>query len=126
MKKNKTSHPEEKNPDRNPGKPEEDKKVRFLSIRLSPTEMEQVNNLLNNTTCRSLTEYVKKVLTRKPVLVNVRNQSVDELLEVMIDIKNKLELLAGKLTGENGQLILQETKAIKLFIRQIWEKWSTE
>lgn len=102
-----------------------DENVRFLSIRLTVSEMETIDNLLGKTTCRSLTEYAKKVLTRKPVVVNIRNQSMDELLEAMIDVKNQLEFLANKSTGRNMALILQETKAMKSFIRQIWEKWST-
>ncbi len=55
---------------------------RFLSVRLTSEELEEVKQHSQTSTCRSLTEYVKKVLTKKPVTVKVRNQSQDDLLAV--------------------------------------------
>ena len=70
---------------------------RFLSVRLSSEELEEVYQLSKDSTCRSLTEYVKKVLTKKPVMMKVRNESQDDLLGAMVGIKNRLDQLAERL-----------------------------
>lgn len=97
---------------------------RFLSIRLTPAELQEVYKQLKSTTCRSLTEYVRKVVTRKPVIVKFRNQSADELLLIMIDIKNSLEKIAEQSDEQVKQKLLPEIEEIKAFTRQLYEKWS--
>jgi hypothetical protein len=72
---------------------------RFVSVRLTEEEFKEVYRQCENSTCRSLTEYVKKVLTKKPVAVKVRNQSQDELLQTMIGLKNRLDQLADRQKG---------------------------
>jgi len=62
-------------------------KKRFLSIRLTESELKEIYRQCERSTCGSLTEYSKKVLTKKPVIVKVRNESQDDLLQAMIGIK---------------------------------------
>ena len=100
------------------------KKNRFLSIRLNEAELKEIYRQCERSTCRSLTEYATKVLTRKPVIVKVRNESQDDLLEAMIGIKNKLAQLTEMATEKNDLLILREINEIKSLTRQIFEKWS--
>ena len=95
---------------------------RFLSIRLSQEEFKEVYRQCENSTCRSLTEYAKKVLTKKPVTVKVRNQSQDDLLQAMIGIKNRLEQLAGRAEELNAPNLLRELADIKSITRQTFEK----
>jgi hypothetical protein len=96
---------------------------RFVSVRLTEEEFKEVYRQCENSTCRSLTEYVKKVLTKKPVTVKVRNQSQDELLQTMIGIKNRLDQLAGEAEERGSAELLREIAEIKLLTRQISEKW---
>ena len=96
---------------------------RFVSVRLTEEEFKEVYRQCENSTCRSLTEYVKKVLTKKPVTVKVRNQSQDELLQTMIGLKNRLDLLAGEAEERGSPGLLREIAEIKLLTRQISEKW---
>jgi len=95
---------------------------RFVSVRLTEEEFKEVYHQCANSTCRSLTEYVKKVLTKKPVTVKVRNQSQDELLQAMVGIKNRLDQLAEE-AEESNPAVLRELGEIKLLTRQIAEKW---
>jgi hypothetical protein len=102
--------------------------TRFLSIRLTDDEFRAVYDHLQKSTCRSLTEYVKKVLTRKPVIVKTRDQSRDEVLQQLITIRNRLDRLVDGF-GEPGMqndikpgdasALLKEVAEIKLSIRQI-------
>jgi hypothetical protein len=95
---------------------------RFLSVRLSSEELEEVKQHSQSASCRSLTEYVKKVLTKKPVTVKVRNQSQDDLLAVMIGIKNRLDQLAEQgQNGKDGEHTF-DLGEIRSLMRQIHEK----
>ena len=95
---------------------------RFVSVRLTEEEFKEVYRQCENSTCRSLTEYVKKVLTKKPVTVKVRNQSQDELLQTMIGLKNRLDHLAAQAEG-SGVSVLLEIREIKSLTAKIAEKW---
>ena len=97
---------------------------RFLSVRLSSEELEEVYQHSKSSACRSLTEYVKKVLTKKPVTVKVRNESQDDLLAAMIGIKNRLDQLAEK--GQDNREVLGGIAEIRMLTRQIFEKWNRD
>lgn len=62
-----------------------------LNIRLSQQEWDKVHKLSSNTTCRSVSEYARKVLSEKPVKVFYRNQSFDDFEELMIRLLAQLE-----------------------------------
>lgn len=66
---------------------------RFLSIRLSQNEFDKVQQHFQQSACRSLTEYVKKVLTHQPVIIKVRDQSRAEILHDLGVIKSLLQRL---------------------------------
>jgi hypothetical protein len=99
---------------------------RFLSVRLTPEELEEVYQLSQSSSCRSLTEYVKKVLTKKPVTVKVRNQSQDDLLNVMAAIKNRLDLLGEQAEDKNESDLLREIAEIRVLIQRTFEKCNGE
>jgi hypothetical protein len=98
--------------------------TRFLSIRLSTEEYAEVYQHLQQSTCRSLTEYVKKVLTSKPVTVKIRDQSREEILQQLTLIKSRLETLVDKTSPADAEHLFQEVADIKSTIRQIAEKCS--
>ncbi|HET6255261.1 MAG TPA: hypothetical protein VFE32_14365 [Puia sp.] len=99
---------------------------RFLSVRLTSEELEEVYQHSKSSTCRSLTEYVKKVLTKKPVTVKVRNQSQDDLLAAMIGIKNRLDQLTEKAEDKDDAEFLREISEIRAMTRHAFEKWGTQ
>ena len=87
-----------------------------LNIRLSQQEWDKVHKLASNTTCRSISEYARKVLAEKPVKVFYRNRSFDEFEEKMTRLLPQLEsygdnfaLLVKKISSRDGML---EIKAI--------------
>jgi hypothetical protein len=97
---------------------------RFLSVRLTSEELEEVYQHSQTSSCRSLTEYVKKVLTKKPVTVKVRNQSQDDLLAAMIGIKNRLDQLAEQAQEKNSEAVLREITEVRRLIRESFDKSS--
>ena len=65
----------------------------WISIRVKPEEYTIIYGFFTSTTCRKLSEYVRKVLLHKPVTVNYRNQSADEVLSALNQLKKELLLL---------------------------------
>jgi MobC-like protein len=66
-------------------------RLRRLNIRLSEQEWDKVHQLSSNTTCRSISEYARKLLLNKPVKVFYRNQSFDHFEEQMNCLLPQLE-----------------------------------
>ncbi|HTR31040.1 MAG TPA: hypothetical protein VMH27_17335 [Puia sp.] len=99
---------------------------RFLSVRLSSEELEEVYQHSKSSTCRSLTEYVKKVLTKKPVTVKVRNQSQDDLLAAFVGIKGRLDELAEHMQDKSESELLRELAEIRGMTRQTFDRWNRE
>jgi predicted DNA-binding protein len=97
---------------------------RFLSIRLSADELQEVYNYQHQSTCRSLTEYVKKVLTSKPVNVKVRDEAKEDTLQQLVAIKNRLDALTERTEPATNGTLLGEIADIKLSIRKIAESCS--
>jgi len=66
-------------------------RLRRLNIRLSQQEWDKVHLLSSKTTCRSVSEYTRKVLLGKPVNVYYRNKSFDNFEEQMTRLLSQLE-----------------------------------
>ena len=122
------------------------KYVRRVTVRFRPEEYERLQRHYKATTCRKLSEYARKVLLNKPVVVNHRNQSADEILAEMIQLKAELSALGNNfnqavkklhtldyipefrtwvLLNEAGkQAFLKKVEEIKLKMNQLYETWS--
>jgi len=71
-------------------KEENNNRTKWLHLRLSPDEYVKVHRQFKRTTARKLSEYARKVLLSKPVTVNHRNASLDELMTELIRLRNEL------------------------------------
>jgi hypothetical protein len=67
----------------------------FLKIRMNHAEMEQLKNLKKKTPERSISNYVRKVVLQRPVIVKYRNQTGDEFLKEMIQLKKELNAIGN-------------------------------
>jgi len=92
---------------------------RFISIRLSQAEFKEVQRHFLSSGCNSLTEYAISILTEKPVVVKNRNQSADDILECMINVKNKLILLQDQLLEKNVTQLEKELLDINDDLRTV-------
>ncbi len=79
-----------------------------LNVRLSQQEWDKVHKLSSNTTCRSVSEYARKVLSEKPVKVFYRNQSFDDFEEKMNVLLPLLELF-----GTHFDMMARKLSALK-------------
>jgi hypothetical protein len=118
----------------------------WISFRVQPNEYDIIHSHFQKTTCRKLSEYARKVLLNKPVIVKYRNQSADDFLRDMIKLKNELNAVGNnfnqsvkrlhtldKITEVKLWLSVTEPKInsltndieeIKTRINQVYELWS--
>ena len=67
----------------------------FFKIRMNHAELKQLKNLTKKSTERSISNYVRKVALQKPVIVKYRNQTADEFLKEMIQLKKELNAIGN-------------------------------
>jgi hypothetical protein len=97
---------------------------RFLSIRLTPAEYKEIHRRCVASGCRSLTEYMKKVLMNKLVTIETCKESIDEMLHCIIGIKSRLEILEEALDEKIDEQLRLDMAEIKDCTRQFYEKWA--
>lgn len=69
------------------------KDIRSVSgtYRITAKENEILQQLYRQSTCRSISEYIRRVALRKPVHIRYRNASLDETLEELADMRMNLK-----------------------------------
>lgn len=97
---------------------------RFLSIRLSQDEFDKIQQHLRQSTCRSLTEYAKKVLTRHPVIVRTRDQTREDILHRLGIIRSILDTIPAKMPPNVDARHLDLLRQINVYFREIAQKCS--
>lgn len=65
-------------------------RTRIIGLRLSLQEYEQIEKKCKNSTAGKLSEYVRRVLFDKPITVYQRNQSLDDFMAEMIQLRGEL------------------------------------
>ena len=126
-------------------KEEKINRSKLLKVRLTPKEMDTIHNKFAKTTCRKLSEYVRKVLLDKPVTMYHRNKSLDDFMSEMITLRNELNAIGNNynqvvkrlhslvhleeiktwalLNESSKQILLKKVDEIKLKIAQINDQW---
>ena len=118
---------------------------RLLQVRLTAKELEKIHTKFSKSTCRKLSDYIRKVLLDKPITVNQRNQSLDDFMAEMIALRNELNAIGNNfnqtvkrlhalqqideiktwliLNETARQIILNKITEIKSKINQINDQW---
>jgi len=86
-----------------------------VTVGLKPEERAQIENRLANSTCRSLSEYVRKVALEEPVIFFYRSKSFDEYVVEAIILRKELQELRkmapwDKSNEERLLLLLEQIK----------------
>ena len=105
------------------------KLYKWLHIRLTQQDYKKINDRFSKTTCRKLSEYVRRVLLDKVITVNHRNQSLDDFMTEMIGLRNELKSIGNNLNQSVKKLhTLEQISEFKAWIiinekhQQILEK----
>ena len=59
-------------------------------MRFTTKEYEQIEKKWKDSTCRKLSEYLRKIIFNKPIVATYRNKSLDDLMTELIVLKKEL------------------------------------
>ncbi len=118
---------------------------KMIVVRVNSTEFEQVEKLRKQSTERNISSYIRKLSLNKPLTVKYRNQSADDFLKQMLELKrdlngvgnnfnqavHKLHLLDKIpefrvwVTQYDGlqKVLLNKIEEIRLRMSQLYEQW---
>ena len=117
----------------------------FIKIRMNDEELKELKKKQQQTTERSLSEYIRKVCIQKPVTVKYRNQSADDFLKQMLELKKELNGIGNNFNQAVHKLhildkipefrfwilqydglqksLVSKVEEIKLKMSQLYEQW---
>jgi MobC-like protein len=126
-------------------KQENEVRKKMVVVRMNDNEFEQVEKLRKRSTERNLSSYVREVVLQKPVLINYRNQSADEFLKQMLELKKELNGIGNNFNQVVHKLhildkipefrvwvnhydglhqsLVTKVEEIKLRMNQLYEEW---
>ena len=105
----------------------------WISLRVKPEEYDLIEKRRQATSCRTLSEYARKLLLSKPVTIKYRNESLDQSMEEMILLKNELNAIGNNFnqavkrlhtldtTGQARAWMIAYESTHQAFIRKVEE-----
>lgn len=70
-------------------------RIKWLHLRLTPDEYACLQQGMQKTTCRKLSQYARKILLGKPVVATYRNQSLDDFMTEMMALRRELNSIGN-------------------------------
>ncbi len=126
-------------------KRESEVRKKMIVVRMNNEEFEQVEKLRKQSIERNLSSYLRKVSLQKPVTVKYRNQSADDFLKQMLELKKELNGIGNNFNQAVHKLhllekipefrvwinqydglqkvLLGKVEEIKLRMNQLYEQW---
>ncbi len=117
----------------------------MIVVRMNDAEFEKVETLRKKSTERNLSSYVREVVLQKPVLINYRNQSADDFLKDMLELKKELNAIGNNFNQAVHKLhildkipefrvwvkyydglhqsLVTKVEEIKIRMNQLYEEW---
>ncbi len=72
-----------------------DNRTKWLHLRLNPEEYAKLHKQFSKTTCRKLSDYSRKILLGKPITATHRNQSLDDFMAEMMQLRSELNSIGN-------------------------------
>ncbi|HEY8658714.1 MAG TPA: mobilization protein [Hanamia sp.] len=125
----------------------EEKEVRkhFVKTRMTDLELNELTTLQRKTTEKDISSYLRKVALQKPVTVKYRNESADDFLMDMLNLKKELNAIGNNFNQAVHKLhildkipefrvwisqydglqkaLVNKVEEIKLRMNQLYEEW---
>lgn len=99
----------------------EEKEVRrhFVKTRMNDAELQTVTRLQRQTTEKDISSYLRKIALQKPVTVTYRNQSADDFLQEMLQLRKELNAIGSNFNQAVHKLhILEKIPEFRVWIQQ--------
>ena len=120
-------------------------RTRIIGLRLTLKEYEQIEKKYKASTCRKLSDYVRRGIFEKPIVTTYRNQSLDDSMTEMMRLRNELNSIGNNFNQAVKKLhtlhqiaefkawlnayeteknmLLNKVEEIKNYIEKVGEKW---
>jgi hypothetical protein len=124
---------------------ENSNRTRIVGLRFTPEEYAKIERKWKGSTCRKLSDYIRKHLFDKPINTTYRNQSLDDMTCEMILLYKQLNAIGNNfnqavkklhtldqipefkvwiISSElDKKILLNKVEEIKICIQKISEKW---
>ena len=124
------------------------KRIKWLTIRMNEEECQTFDALQRQSTCKSASEYVRKAVLGKPMVLHYHNQSLDDFEKEMLRLKAELKTISASFDEAIRQLrtlrhvpdiqnwilinegdktrLLTKINTISTTIEKAYELWSRE
>ncbi|TCN50525.1 plasmid mobilization protein [Flavobacterium circumlabens] len=87
---------------------ENSNRSRRITVRVTPEEYSKIEQRYKNSTCRKLSDYIRKHLFNKPITTHYRNQSIDDSIEEIVLLRNELSAV-----GNNVNQVVKKMHTLK-------------
>lgn len=74
---------------------ENSNRTRIIGLRLTPVEYAKIEKKWKASTCRKLSEYVRRSVFEKPIVTTYRNSSQDDLMAELTKLRNELNAIGN-------------------------------
>ena len=92
---------------------------KMIVVRMNKTEFGQLEKFKKESTERSMSNYLRKVSLKKPVTIKYRNQSADDFLKQMLELKKELNAVGNNFNQAVHKLhLLDKIPEFRLWINQ--------
>jgi len=81
-----------------------------FKLRFSESELEKIKTGFSKSTSRNLTDYMRKLLMNKPIIIKTRNESLDAFMTELIALRNELNAV-----GNNYNQLIKRLHTLKDF-----------
>lgn len=124
---------------------ENSNRTRIIGLRLTPEEYAKIERKWKASTCRKLSDYVRKHLFDKSIVTTYRNQSLDDFMEETIVLHNELNAIGTNINQAvkklhtlqqipefrnwiisfdlDKKILFNKVEEIKKHIQKISDKW---
>ena len=124
---------------------EREVRKKMVVVRMNKTEFNQLEKFQKKTTEKDTSAYLRKVALQKPVTVKYRNESADDFLLDMLNLKKELNAIGNNFNQAVHKLhlldkipefrvwvqqydglqkvLISKVEEIKLRMNQLYEQW---
>jgi len=70
-------------------------RIRIIGLRLTLKEYEQIEKKYKASTCRKLSDYVRRSILEKPIVTTYRNQSLDDAMTQLMTLRSDVNSIGN-------------------------------
>jgi len=78
-------------------KRENSNRTRIVGLRLTPFEYDELEKRFRASTCRKLSDHIRRHLFNKPIVTTYRNASFDDYIEETMTLNNELNSIGNNI-----------------------------